>query len=179
MMPMRFAVPLLLFVALAVFLGIGLKRDPRLVPSPLIGKAAPEFALGTLAAPDQTVKRQDLLGRPFLLNVWASWCAQCRDEHPLLLELARAGSIMLVGLNYHDELEAGRQWLAQRGDPYRVTLFDPQGKLGLDLGVYGVPETFLIDAKGVIRYKHIGPLSNEVLNQQLLPLLTSLEKDGQ
>ena len=179
MMPMRFAVPLLLFVALAVFLGIGLKRDPRLVPSPLIGKAAPEFALGTLAAPDQTVQRQDLLGRPFLLNVWASWCAQCRDEHPLLLELARAGSIMLVGLNYHDELEAGRQWLAQRGDPYRVTLFDPQGKLGLDLGVYGVPETFLIDAKGVIRYKHIGPLSNEVLNQQLLPLLTSLEKDGQ
>ena len=125
------------------------------------------------------MQRQDLLGRPFLLNVWASWCAQCRDEHPLLLELARAGSIMLVGLNYHDELEAGRQWLAQRGDPYRVTLFDPQGKLGLDLGVYGVPETFLIDAKGVIRYKHIGPLSNEVLNQQLLPLLTSLEKDGQ
>ena len=179
MMPMRFAVPLLLFVALAVFLGIGLKRDPRLVPSPLIGKAAPEFALGTLAAPAQTVQRQDLLGRPFLLNVWASWCAQCRDEHPLLLDLARAGSIMLVGLNYHDELEAGRQWLAERGDPYRVTLFDPQGKLGLDLGVYGVPETFLIDAKGVIRYKHIGPLSNEVLNQQLLPLLTSLEKDGQ
>ncbi len=175
MIPLRFAVPLLLFASLVVFLGIGLKRDPRLVPSPLIGKPAPQFSLGTLATPDTPLTRDALLGRPFLLNVWASWCTQCREEHPLLLELGRAGQVLLVGLNYHDELAAGRQWLAERGDPYRLTLFDPQGKLGLDLGVYGVPETFLIDGRGVIRYKHVGPLSDEVLNQQLLPLIASLE----
>jgi len=176
MIPMRFAVPLLLFAMLVVFLGIGLNRDPRLVPSPLIGKPAPQFSLGTLATPETLLKREDLLGRPYLLNVWASWCAQCREEHPLLLDLARAGQVMLVGLNYHDELAAGRQWLAERGDPYRLTLFDPEGKLGLDLGVYGVPETFLIDGQGVIRYKHIGPLSNDVLTRQLLPLIASLER---
>ena len=178
MMPLRFAVPLLLFAALVVFLGVGLKRDPRLVPSPLIGKPAPQFSLGTLGAPDKLLQREDLLGKAFLLNVWASWCAQCREEHPLLLELGNAGKVKLVGLNYHDELDAGRQWLSERGDPYQMTLFDPQGKLGLDLGVYGVPETFLIDAKGVIRYKHIGPLSSEVLNQQILPLIATLEQNS-
>jgi cytochrome c biogenesis protein CcmG/thiol:disulfide interchange protein DsbE len=179
MIPMRYAVPLLLFATLVAFLGVGLNRDPRLVPSPLIGKPAPEFSLGTLATPDTPMKRADLLGRPFLLNVWASWCTQCREEHPLLLEISRAGQIPLIGLNYHDELDAGRQWLTERGDPYRLTLFDPQGKLGLDLGVYGVPETFLIDASGVIRYKHIGPLTSEVLTQELQPLLASLEHDKQ
>lgn len=178
MIPMRFAVPLLLFGALVVFLGIGLHRDPRLVPSPLIGKPAPQFSLGTLGAPEKLLQREDLLGRPFLLNVWASWCAQCREEHPLLLELGHAGQVTLIGLNYHDELDAGRQWLTERGDPYHLTLFDPQGKLGLDLGVYGVPETFVIDGKGVIRYKHIGPLSSAVLNQQILPLVASLERDA-
>lgn len=177
-MPMRFAVPLLLFGALVIFLGIGLHRDPRLVPSPLIGKPAPQFSLGTLGAPDKPLRKEDLLGRPFLLNVWASWCAQCREEHPLLLELGKAGQVTLIGLNYHDELDAGRQWLSERGDPYRLTLFDPEGKLGLDLGVYGVPETFLIDAEGVIRYKHIGPLSHEVLSQEILPLLTSRGSDA-
>ena len=178
MIPLRFAVPLLLFVTLVIFLGVGLNRDPRLVPSPLIGKPAPQFSLGTLATPDTLLKREDLLGHPYLLNVWASWCAQCREEHPLLLELGRADQVMLVGLNYHDELAAGRQWLSERGDPYRLTLFDPQGKLGLDLGVYGVPETFLIDGHGVIRYKHVGPLTSDVLSQQLLPLIASLEHDA-
>lgn len=176
MMPMRFAVPLLLFATLVVFLGIGLQRDPRLLPSPLIGQPAPQFSLGTLATPDTPLTRDALLGRPFLLNVWASWCAQCREEHPLLVELGRAGQVLLIGLNYHDELEAGRRWLTERGDPYRLSLFDPQGKLGLDLGVYGVPETFLIDGQGVIRYKHVGPLNNEILTRQLLPLLASLER---
>ena len=158
-----------------MFLGIGLNRDPRLVPSPLIGKPAPQFALGTLATPDIVMQREDLLGHALLLNVWASWCAACREEHALLLELARGGKFNLIGLNYHDDLNAGRQWLSERGDPYRYTLFDPQGKLGLDLGVYGVPETFLIDAAGVVRYKHVGPLTREVLAQQLLPLLASFE----
>lgn len=177
--PLRFAVPLLLFGGLVVFLGIGLQRDPRLVLLPLIGKPAPQFSLGTLGAPEKPVQRDDLLGRAYLLNVWASWCAQCREEHPLLLELGKAGQVNLIGLNYHDELEAGRQWLSERGDPYRMTLFDPQGKLGLDLGVYGVPETFLIDAKGVIRYKHIGPLNQDVLSRDILPLLANLERDAQ
>lgn len=178
-MPLRFGVPLLLFGALVVFLAIGLQRDPRLVPSPLIGKPAPQFSLGTLSAPNKPMQREDLLGQPYLLNVWASWCAQCREEHPLLVELGKAGKVKLVGLNYHDELEAGREWLAQRGDPYGLTLFDPEGKLGLDLGVYGVPETFVIDAKGVIRYKHIGPLSSEVLNREIMPLLASPEPRAQ
>lgn len=178
-MPLRFGVPLLLFGALVVFLAIGLQRDPRLVPSPLIGKPAPQFSLGTLSAPNKPMQREDLLGQPYLLNVWASWCAQCREEHPLLVELGKAGKVKLVGLNYHDELEAGREWLAQRGDPYGLTLFDPEGKLGLDLGVYGVPETFVIDAKGVIRYKHIGPLSSEVLNREIMPLLANPEPRAQ
>ena len=168
---MRFVIPLALFAALVGFLYVGLHRDPRLVPSPLIGKPAPEFALGTLATPDTQVRRADLLGKPYLLNVWASWCAQCREEHPLLVELGRSGKVDLVGLNYHDELPAARDWLTDRGDPYRLTLFDPQGRLGLDLGVYGVPETFLVDAAGVIRYKHIGPLTPEVLEREVLPLL--------
>ncbi len=179
LVPLRFAVPLLLFVSLVVFLAIGLQRDPRLVPSPLIGKPAPQFSLGTLATPASAIKRDDLLGRAVLLNVWASWCAACREEHPLLLELGRSGSVKLVGLNYHDELDAGRQWLRERGDPYHFTLFDPQGKLGLDLGVYGVPETFVIDAAGVIRYKHVGPLTREVLTRQLLPLMATLEHASQ
>ncbi len=177
MIPLRFAVPLLLFVTLVVFLGVGLHRDPRLVPSPLIGKPAPQFSLGTLATPDTLMQRNDLLGHPFLLNVWASWCVQCREEHPLLLDISRAAQVPLIGINYHDELAAGRQWLTERGDPYRLTLFDPQGKLGLDLGVYGVPETFLVDADGVIRYKHIGPLTADVLTQEVMPLLASLERD--
>ncbi len=168
---MRYALPLVLFAALVGFLYVGLHRDPRLVPSPLIDKPAPDFALGTLATPDTAVKRADLLGKPYLLNVWASWCAQCREEHPLLLDLQRAGQVTLVGLNYHDELGAARQWLTERGDPYRLTLFDPEGRLGLDLGVYGVPETFLVDATGTIRYKHVGPLTSDVLARELLPLL--------
>ncbi len=179
MVPLRFAVPLLLFVSLVVFLGIGLQLDPRLVPSPLIGKPAPQFSLGTLATPASALTRDDLLGRPVLLNVWASWCAACREEHPLLLELGRRGSVNLIGLNYHDELDAGRQWLRERGDPYRFTLFDPQGKLGLDLGVYGVPETFVFDAGGVVRYKHVGPLTQEVLTRQLLPLMATLGRATQ
>lgn len=174
MAAMRFVVPLLLFAALIAFLAVGLHRDPRLVPSPLIGKPAPAFALGTVATPDTLLKREDLLGHPFVLNVWASWCVECRAEHPVLLDLARGGKVSLVGLNYHDELTAARDWLRERGDPYHLTLFDPQGQLGLDLGVYGVPETFLIDARGTIRYKHVGALSDEVLHTELLPLVAKL-----
>lgn len=171
---MRYAWPLAAFAVLLVLLAIGLTRDPRLVPSPLIGKPAPAFVLERLDAPGQRVSADDLRGRPYLLNVWASWCVACRTEHPLLLELAAQGRIDLIGLNYKDERTAARDWLAERGDPYRLSLFDPDGKLGLDLGVYGVPETFVVDAGGVIRYKHIGPLDADTIARELLPLLAGL-----
>jgi len=170
----RFAIPFGLFVIVVAFLAIGLERDPRLVPSPLIGKPLPAFELGDLAAPDQRLTRADLDGQVYLLNVWASWCAACRDEHPLLVELARQGTVLLIGINYKDEVDAARRWLVERGDPYRLSLFDEAGQFGLDLGVYGVPETFLVDADGTIRYKHIGPLTPAVLERDILPLLATL-----
>ncbi|MEX2479561.1 MAG: DsbE family thiol:disulfide interchange protein [Gammaproteobacteria bacterium] len=174
---MRFLIPLALFVIVVGFLTVGLERDPRLVPSPLIGKPLPAFELGSLAAPDTALTRHDLDGEIYLLNVWASWCAACRDEHPLLVELARQGTVPLIGLNYKDELDDARRWLIERGDPYRLSLHDQSGQLGLDLGVYGVPETFLVDAGGIIRYKHIGPLTADVLSRDILPLLAAL-RDG-
>lgn len=174
---MRFIIPLALFVIVVAFLTVGLERDPRLVPSPLIGKALPAFELGSLARPDTALSRQDLDGEIYLLNVWASWCVACREEHPLLVALARQGTVPLVGLNYKDALDDARRWLVQRGDPYRLSLHDKSGQFGLDLGVYGVPETFLVDAAGVIRYKHIGPLTAAVLERDILPLLAAL-RDG-
>ena len=171
---MRFALPLTLFALLIVLLGVGLSRDPRHVPSPLIGKPAPDFELNSLATPTRTMTISDLRGDVFVLNVWASWCVACRTEHPLLLELAQSRDINLIGLNYKDQRDDALEWLRQHGDPYRLSLHDPDGGLGLDLGVYGVPETFVIDAEGVIRFKHIGPLSSDVLDTQLLPLVARL-----
>ena len=175
---MRFTLPLGLFVALVVVLAIGLTRDPRLLPSPMIGKPAPAFELATLAAPEHLVTRKDLLGHPYLLNVWASWCVACRDEHPLLIELSHGGQVDIIGLDYKDERDDATAWLRERGDPYRLTLCDPAGQLGLDLGVYGVPETFVIDAAGIIRHKHVGPLTPEVISQTLLPLMVELSRSG-
>jgi len=171
---MRFIVPLAIFIVLVVVLAVGLKLDPRYVPSPLIDKPAPEFTLTRLADPAAQVARQDLLGRPLLLNVWASWCSACRIEHPLLVELARREQVEIIGLNYKDTREDAAAWLKAHGDPYRDSIFDPEGKLGLDLGVYGVPETFVIDAAGVIRYKQVGPLTPEVWQQEIKPLLARL-----
>lgn len=168
---MRFLLPLALFIAVVVFLAAGLERDPSLVPSPLIGKPLPAYTLGELHDAARQRRPQDLAGRPTLLNVWASWCAACRDEHPLLVELARTSDIPIVGINYKDERDDALRWLEQRGDPYRYSLFDNEGSLGLDLGVYGVPETFVIDSDGTIRYKHVGPLTPAILNDEILPLL--------
>ena len=173
-MRLRFAVPLGLFVTLVVVLAVGLTRDPRLLPSPLIGKPLPAFNLASLATIDRKVSRADLLGHPYLLNVWASWCVACRDEHALLIDLGHRGKVDIIGLNYKDEREAASHWLRDRGDPYRLVLCDPLGQLGLDLGVYGVPETFVIDAAGVIRHKHVGPLTDAVLAQEITPLLAQL-----
>lgn len=174
---MRFIVPLAIFIVLVVVLAVGLRLDPRYVPSPLIDKPAPEFTLTRLADPAATVARKDLLGRPLLLNVWASWCSACRVEHPLLVELARQG-VEIVGLNYKDTRAEAAAWLESHGNPYRDSIFDPDGALGLDLGVYGVPETFVLDASGVIRYKQVGPLTPEAWTTEVKPLLSRLTEAG-
>ncbi len=169
---MRSLIPLGVFLVMVVFLGIGLSLDPREIPSPLIGKPAPSFDLPTLEAPDRHFGPHLLKGRPYLLNVWASWCEACRAEHPVLIDLARRGEVNLMGLNYKDTPEKARAWLeAHGGNPYQTVAVDTQGKVGIDWGVYGVPETFVIDANGIIQYKHTGPLNREVLEEKILPLL--------
>lgn len=170
----RYLWPLGLFLVLVAFLAVGLRLDPREVPSPLVGKPAPAFQAVALARPDATIKRDDLLGKVWLLNVWASWCGACRDEHPVLVDYARRGGVPIYGLNYKDKREDGLSWLRQFGNPYTDSLFDPDGRIGIDYGVYGVPETFVIDRAGVIRYKHIGPITPAVLRDKIEPLLKQL-----
>ncbi|MBQ0929848.1 DsbE family thiol:disulfide interchange protein [Ideonella sp. 4Y16] len=172
----KLLIPLALFLVLAGFLFVGLSRDPREVPSPLVGKSAPPFAAPTLADAQQRISREDLLGRAWVLNVWASWCGACRDEHPVLVEWSRrpGQTVKLIGLNYKDQRADGLQWLRQLGNPYTTSIFDPDGRIGLDYGVYGVPETFVIDAQGVVRMKHIGPVTPEVLRDKIEPLLKQL-----
>jgi len=172
----RYLLPLLVFVVMAGFLAIGLKLDPREVPSPLIGKPAPAFDLPQLATPDQRLAAKDLRGQVWLLNVWASWCAACRQEHPLLVELSKSGQVKLYGLNYKDKREDALRWLANFGDPYLKSISDTDGLVGIDYGVYGVPETFVIDKQGVIRHKQIGPVTAESLRDTLLPLVAKLEQ---
>jgi cytochrome c biogenesis protein CcmG/thiol:disulfide interchange protein DsbE len=171
---LKFALPLAVFFVLVGFFAVGLRLDPREVPSPLIDKPAPNFALTRLDAPEQTIHRADMLGKVWMLNVWASWCEACRDEHPHLVEFARSKALPIMGLNYKDRRDLAKAWLAERGNPYEASLFDEDGRVGIDFGVYGVPETFVIDKKGVIRFKHIGPLTPEVLRDRVLPLVRSL-----
>jgi cytochrome c biogenesis protein CcmG/thiol:disulfide interchange protein DsbE len=174
MKSLRFLIPLALFGALAWFLYAGLSLNPREVPSPLIGKPAPAFALPRLDDPTQTVKREDLLGKVWVMNVWASWCAPCREEHPLVVAFARERKVPVIGLNYKDRPGDARTWLERLGNPYAATLIDFDGKVGIDFGVYGVPETFVIDAQGTVRLKHVGPLTPQVISQKIEPLLKSL-----
>ena len=170
----RYLLPLLVFVVLLGFLAVGLTLNPRELPSPLIGKAAPSFSLPVLAAPQQQLSPKDLRGKVWMLNVWASWCVACRQEHPLLVDLAKAGTVPIYGLNYKDKRDDAQGWLKQFGDPYVVSLSDTEGLVGIDYGVYGVPETFVIDKSGVIRLKHIGPITPEALRDTLMPLLKKL-----
>ena len=165
----RYLAPLGLFIVLVVFLSIGLKLDPREVPSPLINKPAPAFTLPELHQPQQMVSPADFKGKVWLLNVWASWCVSCRAEHPVLNQMARTSQVPILGLNYKDGRDVAQQWLRQRGDPYTVSAFDEDGRAGIDWGVYGAPETFLIDADGIIRYKLIGPLTPEIWKQEFIP----------
>ena len=169
-------IPLALFLVLAVFLGIGLNRDPHEVPSPLVDKPAPAFRLAQLNDPAKQLGPADLKGQVWLLNVWASWCVSCRDEHPLLIELGRAKIVPIVGLNYKDEPAAGKRWLSENGDPYNVSVVDRDGRVGIDWGVYGVPETFVVDKAGTIRYKQIGPITAEALEKTIMPLVRELQK---
>lgn len=169
---LRYILPLGVFGLLVVVFAVGLQRDPRAVPSPLIGKPVPEFSLPQLHATDMRFGNDQLTGQVSLVNVWASWCVACREEHPVLLQLAR--QIPLYGMDYKDRRDDALAWLQAHGDPYRVSAFDEDGRVGIDWGVYGVPETFVIDAHGIIQYKHIGPLTPQVVEQKILPLVRRL-----
>jgi cytochrome c biogenesis protein CcmG/thiol:disulfide interchange protein DsbE len=174
MKSLKFILPLVVFVVLVGFLAAGLKLDPREVPSPLIGKPAPGFALTRLDDAGKTIRREDMLGKVWMLNVWASWCAACRDEHPHLVAFARTKVMPVIGLNYKDTRPDGLGWLARFGDPYDASLFDQDGRVGIDFGVYGVPETFIIDKQGVIRFKQIGPVTPTIIETRIMPLLKEL-----
>ena len=168
-------IPLIVFFAMAVILGIGLTKNPREVPSPLIGKSVPEFSLPPVQGRTLGLSSADLKGEVALVNVFASWCVACREEHPLLLQLGRKGVVPIHGLNYKDKPADAQAWLDQLGDPYTRTAADVSGKVGIDWGVYGVPETFVVDRSGLIAYKHIGPVTPKALEDTLLPLVRKLQ----
>ena len=172
----RFLWPLAIFLFLVGFLAAGLKLNPREVPSPLVGRPAPAFELPLLQQPEKRFSPADMRGKVWLLNVWASWCETCREEHPLLLNLAKQNLMPILGLNYKDKGDDAQRWLKQFGDPYQFSVVDANGRIGIDYGVYGVPETYLIDAEGVIRFKQIGALTPAVMEQKILPLARTLKK---
>jgi cytochrome c biogenesis protein CcmG/thiol:disulfide interchange protein DsbE len=173
---MRFILPFVIFVVLAVFLFVGLTLDPREVPSPLVGKPAPAFVLQQLHSPGKQFSPQEMKGKVWLLNAWASWCVACEAEHPVLMELARQNIVPIYGLDYKDKREAALAVLERRGNPYTLNVSDADGRVGIDYGVYGVPETYVIDKQGVIKYKQIGPVTAENLREKILPLIAELEK---
>jgi len=175
MRSLKFIVPFLLFLVLAGFFAVGLQRDPREIPSPFIDKPAPAFKLQQLHDAAKPFAPEDMKGRVWMLNVWASWCVSCRVEHPLLVEMSKRNIVPIVGLNYKDQREAGVQWLTRFGNPYVLSAYDLDGRVGIDYGVYGVPETFVIDKQGVVRYKQIGPITPEALEKKILPLLKKLQ----
>jgi cytochrome c biogenesis protein CcmG/thiol:disulfide interchange protein DsbE len=170
----RFLLPLGIFVLMVGLLGYGLRLDPKLVPSPLIDKKAPSFSLAMLDAPTRNLSTTDMKGQVWVLNVWASWCVSCRAEHKVITKLAAKNLVTVVGLNYKDQPEDARRWLEKFGNPYATSVIDLDGRVGIDWGVYGVPETFVIGADGTIKYKHIGPVTDESLNETILPILSEL-----
>ncbi|MGV6818369.1 MAG: DsbE family thiol:disulfide interchange protein [Thiotrichales bacterium] len=177
-MKAKHLIPLGIFLTIAVFLAIGLNLNPREVPSPLIGKPAPQFSLPDLFDPEKKISPEDFKGQVWMLNVWATWCVSCRAEHPVLVDLAKRVDFPIVSLDYKDEAEPAKQWLQRLGNPYTATAFDADGMVGIDWGVYGTPETYLIDKAGIIQYKHIGPLTPQVLSEKILPLVKSLQESA-
>ena len=173
---LRFLAPFVVFVALVAFFFVGLNRDPREIPSPLVNQAAPAFSLQQLQVPSQQFSPAAMRGQVWLFNVWASWCVSCRVEHPVLIKLAETKLVPIVGLNYKDQRSDALQWLKQYGNPYLLSATDLDGRIGIDYGVYGVPETYVIDKQGIIRMKHIGPVTEEVLQYKILPRVRELMK---
>ena len=171
----RFILPFVIFMILAIFLFVGLGLNPHEVPSPLVGKPAPAFSLPQLHEPEKQFSLQDMKGKVWLFNVWASWCTACEYEHPLFMELSRRNLVPLYGMDYKDKREDGMAWLQQHGNPYTLVVSDAEGRVGIDYGVYGVPETYLIDKQGVIRYKHIGAVTERDLSEKILPLVKELQ----
>jgi cytochrome c biogenesis protein CcmG/thiol:disulfide interchange protein DsbE len=172
---MRFIWPFIIFVALAGFLYVGLGLNPHEVPSPLINKPAPAFNLTQLHDPSKQFSVQEMKGQVWLLNFWASWCAACREEHPILMALSRKNIVPVYGVDYKDNSAAGEDWLRNGGDPYTLSVSDTDGRAGIDYGVYGVPETYVIDKQGIIRYKQIGPVTTQNLREKILPLVAELQ----
>ncbi len=175
---LRYLVPLLIFAGMAGFLFMGLGLDPRHVPSPLIGKPVPEFSLPRLKDPGNTIGSADLKGKVYLFNIWATWCPSCRAEHDLLVRLAGSGAVDIYGLIWKDDRDKALAWLRQLGDPFVANAFDQAGRVAIDWGVYGAPETFIVDRRGIIRYKHAGPLSAQLLEDEILPLIRKLKAEG-
>ncbi|QWE00047.1 DsbE family thiol:disulfide interchange protein [Polynucleobacter sp. JS-Mosq-20-D10] len=174
-MKAKFLIPLILFVILVGFLAVGLNRDPQEIPSPLIGKQAPTFELPQLADPQKVFSPESMKGKPWILNVWASWCVACREEHHVLVELGKLQMAPIIGLDYKDKRDDAMVMLARQGNPYLLSAFDANGRVGIDYGVYGVPETYVIDKTGVIRFKHIGPITMELLRKKIIPLIDELK----
>ena len=171
----RFLLPLALFAVIVGFLAVGLTLNPREVPSPLIGKAAPEFSLPQLHDPEKVFSPKDLAGKVWLLNFWASWCNGCKDEHPVLMQVAKAGDVPVYGVDYKDQREEALSWLRRWGNPYPLVAVDDSGRVGINYGVYGVPETYVIDKAGTIRYKQIGPVDQDTYEKKILPLVKELQ----
>lgn len=175
----RFIAPLGIFAVLVLLLWVGLGLDPRKLPSPLIDKPAPQFTLSTLQDPAATFSTDQMRGQVWMFNIWASWCVSCRREHPVLLRLAKTGQLPIVGLNYKDTREDAFAYLRHGGgNPYASIPFDQDGSIGIEWGVYGTPETFLVDRKGTIRYKHVGPLHWQLVEDEILPMVRVLEAEG-
>ena len=169
-------IPLVLFVILVVFLAIGLGRDPHKLPSALINKPAPEFALAELRDPTKLISPQQMRGKVWILNVWGSWCPACREEHPFLMEIARTGAVPIYGLSWKDKREDALAVLSELGDPYVLNMSDFDGRVAIDYGITGAPESYLIDKNGIIRYKEPGQLTPEIMREKILPMVRELNR---
>ncbi|HPF73543.1 MAG: DsbE family thiol:disulfide interchange protein [Rhodanobacteraceae bacterium] len=172
---LRRVLPLIVFIALGVLMLVGIRisadRNPDALPTPLLNQPAPGFSLPELHQPERTVSSEELAGTPYLLNVWGSWCPSCRIEHPVVTRLAQSGKLRVIGYNYKDERDDALRWLGQFGDPYEMIVVDEDGRTAIDWGIYGAPETFLVDADGIIRFKLVGPLSDDIIEKDILPRL--------
>ncbi len=174
---LKYIIPLVLFIAMSVFLALGLNLKPNEIPSPLLNKTAPAFSAPKLSATNEKLSPGDLKGKVWLFNVWASWCVSCRAEHPILNQLSKRQAAIIVGLNYKDDSNAAKLWLETLGNPYNDSVMDADGRIGINWGVYGVPETFVIDKQGIVRYKHTGSVTDEDVQKTFLPLIAKLQAE--